>query len=578
MCKFFTLRYSEWNLKRKLFVYMLFLAVLLLAMLAVGMTLFGRTSSISETFYDSLDMQMKVFEKDVNTQFDHLAASAITLSEEMTDILERYTAQKGIPFAALTDSAEDIYCLQELIIESLHQKLLRSNCSGAFVMLNATVNSTLPESAFSKTGIYLQTSGYSITEPDVLLYRGIADTAKSRGIALHRKWQLEFRTDQFPDYGECASDLSQPLWDAYRVTDMFTLPGTSESALLLTVPIKGTDGTFYGLCGYEVSASYFTTYHTQPSKLPHLSCLLTKSDGNVLLASETFICGSNDGYFSSAAGNYVVTEAKGELSGFTDGNFSYLGITGSTALSPDGRVHTLAVMIPKADYDHALYRSIGQTVLLIGLLAFFAISFSRYFSRRFLSPILKALEEIKSDRKAEFASGIPEIVDLIDYLAKQEREHDETLNALELRNRNAESEKARLEAEYQTALSEFRSISENYNKAQNELYRVHSEMERLAYSRKTEIDPDSYKLFIDGLRTLTQSERNIFEHYLAGRSAKEILSLTGIKESTLKYHNHNILGKLGVSSRKQMLRYAEVMRHINEEEKEADEAGLESRR
>lgn len=32
--------------------------------------------------------------------------------------------------------------------------------------------------------------------------------------------------------------------------------------------------------------------------------------------------------------------------------------------------------------------------------------------------------------------------------------------------------------------------------------------------------------------------------YLCGRSTEE---------STLKYHNHNILGKLGVSSRKQML-------------------------
>lgn len=56
------------------------------------------------------------------------------------------------------------------------------------------------------------------------------------------------------------------------------------------------------------------------------------------------------------------------------------------------------------------------------------------------------------------------------------------------------------------------------------------------------------------------------EYYLAGKSAKEILALTGIKESTLKYHNHNILGKLGVSSRKQMLRYAEVMRNQKEED------------
>ena len=88
---------------------------------------------------------------------------------------------------------------------------------------------------------------------------------------------------------------------------------------------------------------------------------------------------------------------------------------------------------------------------------------------------------------------------------------------------------------------------------------------RLAYSRKNEIDPEDYQFFLAGLQTLTESERNLFEHYLAGKSVKEILALTGIKESTLKYHNHNLLGKLGVSSRKQMLRYAEVMRHQKEE-------------
>jgi len=62
------------------------------------------------------------------------------------------------------------------------------------------------------------------------------------------------------------------------------------------------------------------------------------------------------------------------------------------------------------------------------------------------------------------------------------------------------------------------------------------------------------------MQTLTKSERAIFNWYLEGKSAKEILDLIGIKEGTLKFHNHNILNKLGVSSRKQMLRYAALMK------------------
>ena len=62
---------------------------------------------------------------------------------------------------------------------------------------------------------------------------------------------------------------------------------------------------------------------------------------------------------------------------------------------------------------------------------------------------------------------------------------------------------------------------------------------------------------------LTKSERNIFEMYLAGKTAKEIIEATGIKESTLKFHNSNIYEKLGVSSRKQMLRYAALYTRDN---------------
>lgn len=48
----------------------------------------------------------------------------------------------------------------------------------------------------------------------------------------------------------------------------------------------------------------------------------------------------------------------------------------------------------------------------------------------------------------------------------------------------------------------------------------------------------------------------VFDLYLDDKSAKEIADVLNIRESTLKFHNHNILEKLGVSSRKHMLSYA----------------------
>lgn len=544
---------------------MLLLTLLLLLILTAGLIGFGRTTSTEASFYEALDIQMEVFEKDVLAHFDHLAASAITMSEDMTAVLEEYLQKNGLPFSALNDSKSHTAEVQEAMIEPLRQKLFAANCSGAFVLLNATVNSSLPESAFSRTGLYLQINGYHPTDSDVLMYRGSADIAKKHGIMPHRKWRLEFRTDLFPNYAGITSVAALPLDKAYRITDPFVLPGTSENAILLTVPLLGQDGSFYGICGYEISASYFTTYHAQPSKLARLSCLLTRAHENVLITSESLSCGGSNGYFHELTEDYSVTRLDSGLTDFRSDTYTYIGITKKLSLSAGSAEHLLAVMIPRADYDRARVESITQTVVLLVLLLFFTLSFCRYFSKRFLSPLLSALEHIKSDKRNEAGSDIPEILDLIEYLDRQEKAHGETVSALTRKHEAAESEKIRLQEDYERALSDFQRIEEEYGNAQSELRRIQTELERLAYSRKTEIDPEDYRYFLAGLQTLTEAERNVFEYYLAGKSAKEILALTGIKESTLKYHNHNILGKLGVSSRKQMLRYAEVMRNHRDE-------------
>lgn len=65
---------------------------------------------------------------------------------------------------------------------------------------------------------------------------------------------------------------------------------------------------------------------------------------------------------------------------------------------------------------------------------------------------------------------------------------------------------------------------------------------------------DEVKLrFENGVKSLTPTERQIFDAYLEGRTTKEIMSMLNIKENTLKFHNKNLYSKLGVSSRKQLI-------------------------
>lgn len=83
-----------------------------------------------------------------------------------------------------------------------------------------------------------------------------------------------------------------------------------------------------------------------------------------------------------------------------------------------------------------------------------------------------------------------------------------------------------------------------------------------------EVNQEAYALFCSNLCTLTPKEREVFDLYLQGRKGKEIQEILNISQNTLKYHNKNIYDKLGVSSRKELLKYATLM------QKDAKEDGL----
>jgi len=66
------------------------------------------------------------------------------------------------------------------------------------------------------------------------------------------------------------------------------------------------------------------------------------------------------------------------------------------------------------------------------------------------------------------------------------------------------------------------------------------------------VSEEQAELFLSGLAELTPTERTVYEAYIAGAGTKDIMQNLSIKENTLKYHNKNLYGKLGVSSRKQL--------------------------
>ena len=544
------IRPRELTLKKKLFGYMLLLAVLLVLVLLGGLFLFGRFDSTDKDTYESLNIQMDVFERDVFRHFDGLAAAGIRLSEDTSEFLDEYLDDSGIAFAQITDSEELIYDIQSQLIKPLRETLLQEACSGVFVMLDTTVNSKLEGAELSRAGIYLQVNGYESSDRSVLLYRGQAQVGKENSAMPHRKWRQEFRTDLFPDYDRIMSEAALPLEKTYRFTDLVTLPGTSEKVILVVVPVMGNDGTVYGLCGYEVSNSYFMAHHAQMTRIRHLTGLVTFGSGDALDTSEGLSCGVVEGYYRHPQGMLEVSAMPGGMLRFEGDVVPYVGLQRTVTLSPNNEDFVLSVMMLGSDYDNAVRRSKLQNVLLFALVLFFCLQCCRFFSKRFLNPILQGIEQIKAEDRADAQFDVVEINDLFDYLAEKDRAHEETLRLLDEERKRVEEEKLRIQNEY--------------NETQSKYETVYAKIKRMEKTIGPEIDPDDYQTFERGIQTLTPTERRVFDCYLEGKNVAEIIEIFAIKESTLRFHNKNIYSKLGVSSLKQLLHYAMLMKKKEE--------------
>lgn len=90
--------------------------------------------------------------------------------------------------------------------------------------------------------------------------------------------------------------------------------------------------------------------------------------------------------------------------------------------------------------------------------------------------------------------------------------------------------------------------------------RIQQVLKNNTENKKTIFSDDELVFFKRGIDTLTKTEKIIFNFYIEGISTKEIREKLSITENTLKYHNKNIYGKLGINSKKQLV---EINNYIN---------------
>ena len=517
------------TMHRKLFLYMVILAGILLLTLLICLFAFGQISGTSEKYADTLRLQIEVFEREITSYYNDIAVRCARLSENAAAQTEEYLKANDISFDDVENSQQHIKALEKCYIELAEEYLLKTDCSGAFIVLDTTLGMSDEN---TKAGVYLQRNIYGSESGDkLLLYRGNAQAAKEMGIAPHRKWSLEFHTEMFPNFQNVISSDTQPLERACRINGITELPGTSERVMLVSIPIRGKNGVTYGLCGYEISGSVFKATHAQPTTLEHLLCVFSQNtDEKTVNVNEGFSCGIAGGYYKPPKDIlYKSNLPRGNgLIALSNQYGSYIGITEDIRIYYDNADYEITAMIPKSDYVQSHMVNIVKIILLILVLGFAVVSGSLYFSKRYIVPILKGLERIKQSEHSDARSDILEIDDLFDFLSKKDKEYEQSLDKL----------------------------TKEKESAQSEVERIQNEFDKLAYDRKKEVHPDDYEYFKQSINQLTKTERTVFEMYLEGKKSDDITAALNIKPSTLKYHNHNIYEKLGVTSRKQLIQLA----------------------
>ena len=94
----------------------------------------------------------------IQRQAETLTARSIALSEELTQELEQVLSTRGKTFEEINNDPELIFELETAAYSSVKAALNTNYCSGAFFIMDATVNTEIEKAETSRMGVYLRLS------------------------------------------------------------------------------------------------------------------------------------------------------------------------------------------------------------------------------------------------------------------------------------------------------------------------------------------------------------------------------------------------------------------------------------
>jgi len=523
------------SMRRRFYFFIISAIAIVLSLILLLFNLFGIMSPTNRHITEILDTQLMSYTDSINDDYNKIAAHAISFSEQLESSVQHYLTENNMAFEDLKNNSDALAALQNALYNTVYLNMQLAPSSGAFYILDTTVNSH-SETPFYN-GIYLKYINiYSenTVNNEISLYRGSYTTGKENNLTFHSGWQNEMQTDFFRNSNSLFAEKPH-----YILSPTIEIPDTWERARYVYVPIHDIKDKIIGICGFEVSDLYFQlSEKVNDDKLGQLI-------GALLDENQGIYSGQFNSSRYNTADSGIKTSEKGNITVFDFSTEKCMGRTQTIQLGNNS--FTVAIMLTEAQYESMLKQDQLKTAGVVLFVVLFAFIYSIFMSKKYISPIIKSLEQIKSNDAAGNNLKIREIDDLIAFLEEKDILYEQKLKDLEKSQKLAEEEAERTKLAYEKALEEYEAAQ--------------SKIRVLSDEHKKEIVLEDYEFFICNLSTLSPAEYKIYELYLSGKTAKEIADILGITENTLKYHNKNIYSKLGISSRKQLLRFAALKQH-----------------
>lgn len=536
------LNFRKMSLKNRLWVLQILLTFTLLLCIYSLLIVTGIITAFNDNSHILLKKQLDNSAKELSQKYSEISTNSVDLAGKINKNIEKSLSVEGLTTSDIKSHPQ----LLELILGNEVEKSIlamqKTGVSGVFVFLDATVNPDLSRALDSKAGFYiidLDPNIMPFSSNALFLHYGSSAVARKNGMYLHTEWGLEYDTGiqreksatnfyNIP-FAAAVRNKGARLQDLGYWSPFFKSADNSEIAMVFSVPLIDKNGLPYGVCGLEISRTFFDKIMPPPVSpiFDHMILLFSTSDSNRISMKNAAFISDNSGWLPQYGCEYLLSTAIPD----DRDNYKYyyfepsnrnsiIGLDTNVSLYPSKTVFKdqkwiLAALVPTKDVKKTsqvyLIFTIFSGLFILGIVV------SYYTSWRYIEPIVNTFNKIKEYGPPPNKTNIPEIDDFIEFLMKYPYESSEYIQADENMIHSVDTSITTL-ASFELAESQFEEFTKRFN-------------------------------------TLSKAEREVFDLYIKGHTAKEISQMLYVSINTVKSHNKKIYSKMNVNSRVELLSY-----------------------